>query len=297
VAVRTQEATAVGAGLRPQAVMLTFLGNHVYGSDICVFSGSFIEVFARVGVSAEATRSTLTRMVNRGLLRRQRQGRRMYFGLTRRTVDILKDGEQRVWRTGVVNTDERDRWTLIGFSLPESWQRERHELRSRLIWAGFGPLQNGLWIAPSEVDVTEIVKDLGPQANMKVFAAEPLPPTDMRRLIQDAYDLEGLERRYRAFLDRWDRPDPLPEAADHLVRSLVMLTEWLQIIRSDPRLPLRYLPPDTCLRTGRPSGPSASATSCTGASGRRRRGSPPRSSTRFLTPIPPGSRSRERAAV
>ena len=244
MAVRTQESSAVGAGLRPQAVMLTFLGNYVYGSDICVFSGSFIEVFARVGVSAEATRSTLTRMVNRGLLRRQRQGRRMYFGLTRRTVDILKDGEQRVWHTGVVNTDERDRWTLIGFSLPESWQRERHELRSRLIWAGFGPLQNGLWIAPAEVDVTEIVKDLGAQANVKVFAAEPLPPTDMRRLVQDAYNLTDLEGRYRAFLDRWDRPEPLPEAADDLVRSLVMLTEWLQIIRTDPRLPLRYLPPD-----------------------------------------------------
>ena len=36
----------------------------------------------------------------------------------------------------------------------------------------------------------------------------------------------------------------MPEAADDLVRSLVMLTEWLQIIRADPRLPLRYLPPD-----------------------------------------------------
>lgn len=245
MAVRTQEqAGGVGAGLRPQSVMLTFLGNHVYGSDICVFSGSFIEVFARVGVSAEATRSTLTRMVNRGLLRRQRQGRRMYFGLTRRTVDILRDGEQRVWHTGVVNADERDRWTLIGFSLPESWQRERHELRSRLVWAGFGPLQNGLWIAPAEVDVTEIVADLGAQANVKVFAAEPRNPTDMRRLVHDAYDLTGLEKRYRAFLDRWDRPDPGPAAADHLVRSLVMMTEWLQIIRTDPRLPLRYLPAD-----------------------------------------------------
>lgn len=233
-----------GVSLRPQSVMLTFLGNHVFGGDTCVFSGSFIEVFARVGVTEEATRSTLTRMVNRGLLRRQRQGRRMYFGLTRRTVEILKDGEQRIWHTGAVNADERDRWTLIGFSLPESWQRERHELRSRLVWAGFGPLQNGLWIAPSEVDVTELVHDLGPQANVKAFVAEPREPTDMRRLVQDAYDLTGLEARYRAFLERWDRPDPLPEAADHLARSLIMLTEWLQVIRADPRLPLRYLPAD-----------------------------------------------------
>jgi phenylacetic acid degradation operon negative regulatory protein len=243
VTVQEQEISS-GPGLRPQSVMLTFLGNHVYGGDTCVFSGSFIDVFARVGVSEEATRSTLTRMVNRGLLRRQRHGRRMYFGLTARTVEILEDGENRIWHTGVVNGDERDRWTLIGFSLPESWQRQRHELRSRLVWAGFGPLQNGLWIAPSEVDVTPLIDDLGPAASVKVFVAEPREPTDMTRLVREAYDLEELEARYRAFLDRWDQARPMPEASDDLARSLLMLTEWLRIIRADPRLPLRHLPAD-----------------------------------------------------
>ncbi|HEY9522157.1 MAG TPA: PaaX family transcriptional regulator C-terminal domain-containing protein [Thermopolyspora sp.] len=242
--VREREELASGPSLRPQSLMLTFLGNHVYGSDICVFSGSFIDVFTRVGVSEEATRSTLTRMVNRGLLRRQRHGRRMYFGLTPRTLEILEDGEHRIWHTGVVNTDGGDRWTLIGFSLPESWQRQRHELRSRLIWAGFGPLQNGLWIAPAEVDVTALIGDLGPEASVKVFTAEPRHPTDMRQLIREAYDLDDLEARYRAFLDRWGQGLPMPDAPDDLARSLLMLTEWLRIIRADPRLPVRLLPED-----------------------------------------------------
>ncbi|MFC4584481.1 PaaX family transcriptional regulator [Sphaerisporangium corydalis] len=243
VAAQVQESLP-GPGLRSQSVMFTFLGDHVYGHPLCVFSGSFIEVFARVGVSEEATRSTLSRMVARGLLRRQRHGRRVYFGLTLRTVEILKDGRRRIWHTGVVNDVPGDRWTLIGFSLPESWQRQRHELRSRLIWAGFGPLQNGLWISPAEVDVEAVVRDLdlGPDANVKVFSAEPREPTDMERVIRDAYDLDGLGGRYRDFLDRWDRADPMPEAPDHLARSLVMLTEWLRIIRTDPRLPVRYLP-------------------------------------------------------
>ncbi|MCA2183718.1 PaaX family transcriptional regulator [Nonomuraea cavernae] len=229
-------------GVRPQSVMLTFLGDHVHGNDICVFSGSFIDAFARVGISKEATRSTLTRMVRRGLLRRQRAGRRMYFGLTPVSAQVLRDGGRRIWGSGVVNDDGDDRWTLIGFSLPESWQRQRHELRARLTWAGFGPLRNGLWIAPGEVDVTRVIDDLG--ANVRVFAAEPRSPTDMRALVADAYDLAGLGRRYQAFLHRWDRPDPMPEAPDDLARSLVLLTEWLQIIRTDPRLPLRHLPGD-----------------------------------------------------
>jgi DNA-binding transcriptional regulator PaaX len=62
--------------------MLTFLGDYLYDRDLCVFSGSVIDVLGRLGVSEHATRSTLTRMVNRGLLYRQKDGRRMYFGLT-----------------------------------------------------------------------------------------------------------------------------------------------------------------------------------------------------------------------
>ncbi|MGW0807364.1 PaaX family transcriptional regulator [Nonomuraea sp. NPDC002799] len=223
-------------------MILTFLGDHVYGRGICVASRSFIEAFARVGISEEATRSTLTRMVRRGLLRRQRAGRRMYFGLTPTSTEVLKDGERRIWRSGVVNDEGGDRWTLIGFSLPESWQRQRHELRSRLAWAGFGPLQNGLWIAPGEVDTARVIDDLG--ANVKVFAAEPRHPTDMQALVGDAYDLAGLGDRYRAFLRRWDQAGPVPGAPDDLARSLMLLTAWLQIIRTDPRLPLRYLPHD-----------------------------------------------------
>ncbi|MEU6715583.1 PaaX family transcriptional regulator C-terminal domain-containing protein [Nonomuraea sp. NPDC046802] len=228
--------------MRPQSVILTFLGDHVYGRGICVSSKSFIDAFARVGISEEATRSTLTRMVGRGLLRRQRSGRRMYFGLTPTSTEVLKDGERRIWRSGVVNDADEDRWTLIGFSLPESWQRQRHELRSRLIWAGFGPLQNGLWIAPGEVDPARVIDDLG--ANVKVFTAEPRRPTDMQTLIGDAYDLAGLGAHYRAFLRRWGQADPVSGAPDDLARSLMLLTDWLQIIRTDPRLPLRYLPHD-----------------------------------------------------
>ncbi|NUP02208.1 MAG: PaaX family transcriptional regulator [Nonomuraea sp.] len=228
--------------MRPQSVTLTFLGDHVFGRGICVSSATFIEAFGRVGISEQATRSTLTRMVGRGLLRRQRAGRRMYFGLTPASTEVLRDGERRIWHSGVVNDEDADRWTLVGFSMPESWQRERHELRSRLTWAGFGPLQNGLWIAPGEVDAERVAGDLG--AGVKVFAAEPRRPTDMQALVREAYDLEGLGEGYRAFLRRWDRADPEPDAPDDLARSLLLLSGWLRLIRSDPRLPLRHLPGD-----------------------------------------------------
>jgi phenylacetic acid degradation operon negative regulatory protein len=219
--------------------MLTFLGEYVLDRGVCVFAASAIDILGRVGVSEHATRSTLARMVNRGLLLRQRDGRRMYFGLTDRSTGILQDGRRRIWQTGVVNRDWDGTWTLLGFSLPGAWQRERHDLRSQLAWAGFGPLQGGLWIAPGTADVGQIVADLGLSSHVRVFRAQADGLTDVDQMVRDAYDLDGLATRYEEFLKRWGQG---ASVADPLAAKLRLITEWLQIIRRDPRLPVRHLP-------------------------------------------------------
>ncbi|WP_243866339.1 PaaX family transcriptional regulator [Actinophytocola oryzae] len=225
---------------RPRSLMLSFLGDYLFETGQCVFSGSVIDVLGRLGVSEHATRSTLARMVNRGLLLRQRQGRRMYFGLTPLTARILRDGHTRVWRTGAVNDDWDGTWTLLGFSLPEAWQRQRHDLRSKLAWAGFGPLQGGLWIAPGHVRVDELVASLGLETHVRIFRAAVDELTDVGQLVADAYDLDTLAAGYRAFLDRWTDSPPFPD--DPLAAHLSIVTEWLRVIRRDPRLPVRHLP-------------------------------------------------------
>jgi phenylacetic acid degradation operon negative regulatory protein len=224
---------------RPQALMLAFLGEYVLEQHVCVSARSVIDVLARTRVSEHATRSTLTRMVGRDLLYRRPSGRRMYFGLTKRSTAILNEGADRIWRTGPVNRDWDGTWTLLGFSLPGSWQRERHDLRSQLGWAGFGPLQGGLWIAPGAPDVGRIVGDLGLAAHVRVFRARADELTDVDQLVRDAWDLDELARRYDDFCTRWDRPPP----ADPLAAKLGLVTDWLQIIRRDPRLPVQHLPP------------------------------------------------------
>jgi phenylacetic acid degradation operon negative regulatory protein len=207
-----------------------------------VFSGSYIDVMGRVGVSEHATRSALTRMVSRGLLGRHRHGRKMYFALTEHSTEILKDGETRVWSTSPVNLDTDGEWTLVGYSLPERWRNIRHDLRSRLTWSGFGMVHNGLWIAPSRVDVGPILTELNLEDHVKVFTARLVHPAELGPLLREAYDLSTLAERYETFLRRWDRPDPLPGYTDPLARKLFLLSEWLEIIRRDPRLPLRDLP-------------------------------------------------------
>ena len=234
--------------VRPQTLMLTLLGRYLLGREAAVSAASVIEVFGRVGVGEHAARSTLTRMVNRGLLLRQRHGRAMYFGLTERSERILADGEIRLWKAGAVNRDWDGIWTLLGFSLPEAWQKQRHELRSQLAWAGFGPLFNGLWVAPGRTAVEEIVGSLGLESHVKAFHASIIPGTDVNQMIRETWDLEAIAAPYHAFVERWQRTESAIEAGtdgrDSLAVKLVLDADWLQVIGGDPRLPLEHLPAD-----------------------------------------------------
>ncbi|MGW4523811.1 PaaX family transcriptional regulator [Amycolatopsis sp. NPDC004378] len=225
---------------RPQTLLLTFLGGHILDRGIHVATASVLDVLERVGVSEHATRSTLSRMARRDLLHRVRRGRHVYVGLTDRSRAILHDGERRIWRAGAVERHWDGTWTLLGFSMPESWQRQRHALRSRLLWAGFGSLQGGLWIAPGQVDTVPLLDGLGADGHVRVFQARALPPTEVAGIVREAWDIDQLAGHYRAFLARWQ--DPESQAPDSLARDLLLESDWLRTIRTDPRLPREHLP-------------------------------------------------------
>jgi phenylacetic acid degradation operon negative regulatory protein len=224
-----------------QSLMLSFLGLHVLDRDVAVYSGSVIDVFGRVDVSEEAVRSTLARMTNRGLLTKHRNGRKVYFGLTPRATQVLRDGERRIWQTGALNTDWDGTWTLIGFSLPESRRSDRHDLRSQLMWAGFGPVQNGLWIAPGTRDVTAMVDELDLGRHVTVFTASHAKPTEAADLAHRAFDIAAIAARYQDFLTRWGGRSPAQALPDDLARQLVLHSDWLELVRQDPHLPTELL--------------------------------------------------------
>ena len=233
-----------GLTVRPQAVVLTFCGNFLLDHPGALFTGSVVDAVTRTGIGEHATRTTLTRMSQRGLLLRHRIGSKVYLSLSERTARLLHDAESRVWLQGAVNRSWSGDWTLLSFSLPESRRAERHQLRKRLTWEGFGLLHNGLWITPSTVDVPRVLAGLDIDDEVKVFRAAALPPTDVRRLVADAWDLSSLAAGYAEFLARWSGPAPGMDAGDDLARFLLLLTEWLLLVRIDPHLPESLLPSD-----------------------------------------------------
>jgi DNA-binding transcriptional regulator PaaX len=229
------------AGPRPETLLLAFCGAHLAGREAAIAVSSVIELLGRLGVTEHASRATLKRMTQRQLLRSIHRGRRAYATLTPHAETVLREGSARL-AAGVVNRHWDGRWTLLAFSVPEERREDRHMLRTQLAWAGFGPLQNALWISPAPGDVEGTLARLGLLGYVKIFRAEAVAPGDPRLLAATAWDLARLARGYREFLGRWERP--ADGAPDDLARQVRLEAEWLLLVREDPRLPSALLPQD-----------------------------------------------------
>jgi phenylacetic acid degradation operon negative regulatory protein len=207
-----------------------------------VASSTFIEVLERLGISVQASRSTLTRMTRRGFLVRHRVGRRAYFSISDSLRGILQEGRLRIFDTPVREQPDNV-WTLLSFSIPEQNRADRHSLRTALAWNGFGLLRNGLWIAPGNVDVAAILDKLALDDRVDVFTAQPAGVTDLNRAVAEAWDLDQIAREYRELSERWAAGSPVTTDSP-LAAQIRLITEWQQILVDDPELPMRYLPAD-----------------------------------------------------
>jgi phenylacetic acid degradation operon negative regulatory protein len=230
----------------PQSVLMTMLGRYCAEANPPIATAGYIDVLGRISVSEHATRLTVTRMTERGLLERVKVGRIAYFRATEVALNVVRNQDTRTFSESAEPPGADGVWTILSFSMPESLRNERHLLRRRLAWEGFGLLRDGVWIAPGDRDVTAIIQDLlsgtdQDDRRIEAFTAHP-KFTDIHGMISRTWKLDELAEHYQEFLADWDVPAPAPEAADDLGRDLLLITAWRQLLRETPRLPARHLP-------------------------------------------------------
>jgi phenylacetic acid degradation operon negative regulatory protein len=229
---------------RPQSLLLSFLGSLVLDEGLPPLpSAVLLDLLADLGVTEAAARATLKRMSQRGLLDRAQVGRTAEYTLTAKAERVLRQADARVSSPAPFTHPEGE-WTLLSYSVPESRRDLRHKVRSRLSWAGFGGLRDGLWIAPGTVDVAAVLghDGLSEAAGLAdAFAARPLPGTDVDRLVRRAWDVPALRRAHLDFIAAWDAP---PRVAGSLAQRTLLGADWLALLRADPGLPADQLGPD-----------------------------------------------------
>jgi phenylacetic acid degradation operon negative regulatory protein len=227
---------------RPQALVFSFFGGVVLDHDRPpVPTPVFLKLLGGLGVAEAAARATLSRMTDRGLLGRDQVGRTARYRLAPAGEALIRAGRVRV--SAEAPFEHADgQWTLLSYSMPESRRDLRHRVRATLTWAGFGPLRDGLWIAPGTVDVGAVLAEAGLAEVAELaewFAASPLPGVRPEDFIRRAWPVAQIRESHQQFIAAWSSG---PRAEDPLGEITLLGADWLELLRADPGLPARFLP-------------------------------------------------------
>ncbi|MGH3341706.1 MAG: PaaX family transcriptional regulator [Carbonactinosporaceae bacterium] len=244
---------------RPRSLILTVYGAFVRDLGGWIAIADLIQLMSGVGVDAQAVRSSISRLKRRGtLVARKRDGLRggaVGYALSDPAWAIFAEGDRRIYG-GVQPAPRDDGWVLAVFSVPEAERRQRHVLRSRLAWLGFGNTAAGVWVAPAHLldDARATLERLDLTRYVHLFRADYVDFADPRAAVGQWWDLDALQSMYGAFLDtyrpmltRWNdqaAAGPGRVADARAYRDYVVaLTDWRRLPYLDPGLPVELLPP------------------------------------------------------
>lgn len=222
----------------PRSLVLALLGEFLQdGPETPVRAALFIEVLEGAGIQHPATRATLDRLEQSGVLRRERRGREVSFTLTPEGRAMLSEATQRVRDPHPLHADG-DGWTLATFSVPEGQRTLRHRLRSTLTWEGFAPLRDGLWIAPGVVDLRRGLAGLLPElgSGLVAFHARELDGFPIADAVRTAWDIDAIRSAHLRFIEDWS-DSSVRDASTVLSMRTMLVADWLALMRTDPGLP------------------------------------------------------------
>jgi phenylacetic acid degradation operon negative regulatory protein len=239
-----------GRGQKPRALIVTIYGLYARETGGWMSVASMIRLLAQCGVDEPAVRSAVFRLKRRGLLDAERRDGVAGYALSDEARHILDEGDRRIFARR--RATPADGWVLAVFSVPESRRDQRHVLRSRLAWLGFGTVSAGVWIAPAHLydEARETLQRDGLDVYVELFRGAQLPFTDTADRVSQWWDLPRLSERNQDFLSRYE---PMATAyrrradvddAQAFADYATALTDWRRLPYLEPGLPLEMLPAD-----------------------------------------------------
>jgi len=246
---------------RPRALIVTLYGLYAREAGGWLSVSSVIRLLAHCQADGPAVRSAIFRLKRRGLLEPARVDGVAGYGLSAEARAILDEGDRRIFARR--RAAAGDGWLLAVFSVPESERHQRHRLRSRLAWLGFGTVSAGVWIAPGHLlgETRDVLRRHGLDRYVELFCgshaafaptAERVPQwwdlPRMRGLYADFIDRHGpvLEARQRAGGPAGEPGGTAGEPAEAAAFAdyLAALTDWRRLPDAEPGLPAGVLPAD-----------------------------------------------------
>jgi phenylacetic acid degradation operon negative regulatory protein len=225
-----------------RSLLLTILGEYVLPRSGAVWQETLVDALVTVGYTQHAARQALARTTREGWLTTERVGRRARLALSARTAAMLRSGAERIYTFG--EPWEWDgRWLVLVLRVPEERREVRHQLRTRLAWAGLGSLGGGVWLTPHverEAELAAAIKD-EPAAEGTSFVAALGSLGSPASVAAAAWDLDGVREHYEAFIEDFARVRPSGPQASFRMQTL-LVHAWRKFPFLDPDLPTGLLP-------------------------------------------------------
>ena len=229
-----------------RSLLLTILGEFVLPSAEPPWTSALLHVAWGLGLEEKSARQALARLAAGGWITAHRAGRRVRWALTPPGHELLAEGAARIYSFGRDAPAWDGRWLVLLVTVPETRRQLRHKLRTRLTWAGFGSPLPGVWVSPHparEAEAKQVTEQLGLTAETFSFTGPFAGIGAQRSLVEQAWHLDDLAARYRAFLARFEDLAPAP-GDDTLLAQIRLVDEWRWFPLADPGLPRDLLPPD-----------------------------------------------------
>jgi phenylacetic acid degradation operon negative regulatory protein len=209
-----------------------------------------IALFRELGVEEKALRQALMRTADAGWIEADRLGRRTRWRLSPAGRRLLSEGTERIYGFRGPPESWDGCWLLLLVGVPENSRAVRARLRTRLGWAGFGELPQGLWLRPRATnepdadpltEAREVLRTLDLEAYAHSFVARSGELGTDRDLVRRAWDLDAIEARYEEFLELVTPIRPRTDL-QALVTQVRLVQEWRRFPLLDPGLPRELLP-------------------------------------------------------
>ncbi|WKV70198.1 PaaX family transcriptional regulator [Streptomyces sp. PCS3-D2] len=236
--------------LRPSSLINTVYGAFLRRLGGWISVADLLTLMAELDVEGPAARSAISRLKKKGVLEPERRGAPGYR-LSAAAHPVFDEGDRRIFGS-LEPAKLSDGWAMAVFSVPESERAYRYQLRTRLMWLGFGNIAPGVWLAPARLlgDARDMLVRRGLSAYVHLFAADYAAFSDLPGTVSSWWDFPAIEEQYAGFTDAY-----APVVADLSHRCDIggaeafrhyvpMLTQWRRLPYLDPGLPAELLPAD-----------------------------------------------------
>jgi phenylacetic acid degradation operon negative regulatory protein len=225
-----------------RSLLLTILGEFVLPRGEAVWQETLVAALVSVGYSEQAARQALARSARDGWLSTERLGRRARVSLSARAEDFLATGASRIYSFGQAR-DWDGRWLVLILRVPEARREVRHQLRTRLAWAGLGSMGGGVWLTPHverEAELAAVIAE-EPAAEATSFVASLGMVGQAVDVVAAAWDLDAVGEQYDAFIEDFAAIRPSSREASFRMQTL-LVHAWRKFPFLDPDLPAELLP-------------------------------------------------------